>query len=359
MEVSSDRKSNAIVTEIDGVVYPSLKAMADAFNMTEYTIYKRFQRGIRGAELVKKKEKAADKKQAAKYKFAGKEFRSLALASRHFNVKYGTYRTRKRMGWSDEEALGIIPRDSSHKINGQKKKRGKREKVELIAFGITYGGYEALGRAFGRKGNFVRERIVNYGYSPEQAVTTEGRIKRVKAGSFIFPSKEAAAQAVGKTVSQIENLQKKHNINEFGEVVNNFLLLKKVKRSLNKKATSLNEGKSLKDSANRQTGEFYLVAIHLTDRVVYKIGVTTKDVKTRLKPYKLRTELLFNIRGDLKYFKAYEKRMKQEFKAFITKNLSAKDLDGFKECFEFESEEDFNRFGEMYFCSIFEMGLKG
>ena len=87
-----------IVCTVEGVVYPSIKALANAYNLTYNGTYKRWQRGKRGDDLVpeKKRKNYVPPKIIHNYYINGKGFKSIAEACRNYNVPRITFRSRKQ-----------------------------------------------------------------------------------------------------------------------------------------------------------------------------------------------------------------------------------------------------------------------
>ncbi len=101
---------------VEGIKYPNLNAVAGAYKEKGGTlncVYKRYQRGHRGDDLIpeKKRESYIQPIEESKpgFTIGGTKYKSEADACRKLDVKYVTYRKRKRLGWSNEEALEIVP----------------------------------------------------------------------------------------------------------------------------------------------------------------------------------------------------------------------------------------------------------
>lgn len=111
---------------VENTNYESLKAVAQAYadnGVTASLIYKRSSRGLSGNDLIpeQKRKNYVEPESENKNKFTvgGVDYKSGADACRILEVKYGTYKKRKRRGWTDEEALGLVPKIDKRKSNAK------------------------------------------------------------------------------------------------------------------------------------------------------------------------------------------------------------------------------------------------
>jgi hypothetical protein len=99
------------------IKYLGLDAVAEAYQekgVTLNAIYKRYQRGKRGDHLIPEKKRKGYiepvKESEDHFIAGGIAYKNAADACRKLGIKYGTYRSRKKRGFSDEEALEIVAR---------------------------------------------------------------------------------------------------------------------------------------------------------------------------------------------------------------------------------------------------------
>ncbi|HEY6529166.1 MAG TPA: GIY-YIG nuclease family protein [Cellvibrionaceae bacterium] len=369
-----------VAHSVDGKVYENLSSIADEYGMTLNTIYKRYSRGCRGDDLVplKKRKSYVDPAREANYKFhaGGVGYKSAADACRKLNIKYVTYRKNLDKGFSVEQALGIEPvrdgrvaRGRNFDVDGRKYtinelsklhnasevmirdrlKRGatirqaigldeipkrtlkkqrkvetkKRKPIRLTVEGKLFTSYSALADAYGLPHYTVRQRIVDYGYTPEDAVKLDGKSKPLTVEGINYPSKAAVAEAYGLTpavllgrligdvtIEQALGIEIKENsrtITYAGEKYKslNDLAIKKgisvgALKSRIQSGLSLEEAISAGDRI-RNSGRYnltilqrdselsakpawlYFVRIFINNKERFKIGVTTQTVDKRLK----------------------------------------------------------------------------
>jgi len=206
---------------IEGKKYLGSYAVAKAYKergVTLNAIYKRYQRGKRGDDLIPEKKRMGYiepiKESKLGFTIGGIKYKSEADACRRLDVKYSTYMKRKRGGWSKEEALGLKTRKRAvtcpqtvglvaeageNKLANQSdyktkisKKRNKHK--NLVAFEKTYDNEKQLADAFGKEYSLIWDRINRYGYSPERAVTKEKRGIKITLNGKEFSSMVEAAE---------------------------------------------------------------------------------------------------------------------------------------------------------------------
>lgn len=365
---------------VEGKVYENLPSIAEEYGMTLNTIYKRYSRGCRGDDLVplKKRKSYVAPDDEANFRFYanGVGYKSAADACRKLNVKYGTYRLHMSNGFTVEQALGIEKVQDGRKVRGTKfnvdgkeytinelsilhnvpeatirdrlsrgatiiqsigldeipkgtlKKqrdvaKNKRKPIRLTVNGKLYTSYKALADAYGLPQYTVRQRIVVYGYSPEDAVTLDGKSKPLTVEGVDFSSKAAAAEAYGltpavllarlaggSTIEQalgIEDKETARTITYEGEMYNSLKdLADKKGISVGTLRSRVQSGLSLEEAikaGNRiiNSGRYnltilqrdnalankpawlYFVRIHIENKERFKVGITTQTVDKRLK----------------------------------------------------------------------------
>lgn len=162
-------KYELIAETIYGVTYYRLSDVAKKFNIKYATLYKRYQRGKRGDDLVKRKEKKGRTPYAEKGKYHivanGATYRSAKEACRIHNVQYRTYTTRRDRGYSIEQALGI---QEKPRIRKEAKIGGYTRNSSIIVNGVPYKNLAVACRATKQKYMTIRSRLLR-GYTIEEA----------------------------------------------------------------------------------------------------------------------------------------------------------------------------------------------
>lgn len=381
---------------VEGVIYDNLPSIANEYGMTLNTIYKRYSRGFRGDDLVPLKKRKSyiepSKEESFRFYAGGIGYKSAADACTKLNVKYVTYRKNLQKGFSVEQALGIEPvtdgrtaRSKKLVVDGKKytikelsishdipektirdrlnrgatirqalgldelpigtlKKqreliKKKRKPIFLNVEGKLYTSYKALANDYGLPQYTVRQRIVDYGYSPEDAVKQDGKNKPLTVEGVFYPSKAAVAEAYGITpavflarlakdftIEQALGIEIKENtrtINYDGYVFNSLNdLAEKKGISASALRSRVNSGLSLEEAINagariRNSGRYnltilerddelaakpaslYFVSISIGQKERFKIGITTQTVSQRLKQESYKFQTIKVISGTL------------------------------------------------------------
>jgi len=379
---------------VEGNVFENLPSIAKEYGLSLNTIYKRYSRGCRGDDLVplKKRKKYSEPQEEIKYSFAadGVGYKSAADACKKLGVKYVTYRKRIEKGFTVEQALNIHPVEDGRVVRGSKfdvdgtpktieelsgcfqisentirdrlqrgatirqaigvdeipkgtlqKQRDvlkkKRSPIQLEVYGEIFTSYKALADKYGLPQYVVRQRIVDYGYTPEAAVKIDGKSKPIKVEGIEYPSKAALAEAYGltpavlmrrladgSTVEQALGLEVKEGsrtVTYEGEIFRSLKSLAEKKGiSAGALRARLNSGLSLKEAIDagyriRNSGRYnltilgrdnelankpgllYFVRIIIGGKILFKVGITTQAVKDRLKQESYEFEVLKVVEG--------------------------------------------------------------
>jgi hypothetical protein len=250
-----------IVCTVEGVVYPSIKALANAYNLTYNGTYKRWQRGKRGDDLVpeKKRKNYVPPKIIHKYYINEKGFKSRAEALRHHNVPSITFRSRKARGLTDEQAMGIEPFEDKRFGNTKTGTKKRKEPLALCVFGKTYKSLGELAKAYNLKYFVLQQRINKYGYSPEEAVTMKGRNSPTIHEGKIKYRCEALNIVPRKKKEKVKKAEPKF-VGGYNKTI-----LERDKKLANKE------------------GILYFVEGKINDKYIFKIGITTRTIEERLK----------------------------------------------------------------------------
>lgn len=148
---------------VEGVEYHNLLAVARAYGMTNYAIYKRHSLGFRGDELVPEKKRKnyvppEPKPSKNQVEFFGVTYKSLAEALRVFGVDKNTFNNRMRAGYPLEQCLGLEP-FADRRITGAKMFEYEGEKLTLKDIKEKLGVYPSTFLARLERGFSVEEAL--------------------------------------------------------------------------------------------------------------------------------------------------------------------------------------------------------
>jgi len=176
------------VYEIDGVKYYGCGELAEHFPVSVHNIRHRLLRaGWTVRQSVDLDPPPKRKKQNCKpVTVGGKTFGSVADACRHHNVIDTLYHARKRYGWSDEEALGIIDRVAP-------KRKGKTINVG----DATFASISEAARHFGISTNCAKQRLCNGWPANETFGLSERNAQRNEKNIAGFRSLSDASRKTG------------------------------------------------------------------------------------------------------------------------------------------------------------------
>lgn len=426
---------------VEDIEYENLPAIAKAYGMSTDAVYKRYSRGCRGDDLVpvKKRKKYSPpvvepKQLKTEVIINGKKYKSAMQACNALGIKYITLRNRLKRGLTMEEAFGFTALNdkrygnkSTYSVQGKNftiaelsqeynapiptirdrlqrgatleqaiglveikkgdlitqsqykelaKKRNKKPKLEVN--GKTYKTYKELAEAYSLPVYVVRQRIVDYGYSPEEAVTAEGKTKKVIIAGVKYQSLSKAAEAYGITYEHL--LAKMNNgltieqalgLEEY-DTANTIIFKGKKYRSLAELASERNisvtkirrrmsSGLSLEDAFQAgdrilnkgrynetillrdpelatSDAELYFIKFFYGGKTYYKVGITRKNVDERIKSEGFEYETIVTISNTL--FNVW--KLEQEILALVKDrraDFSAEVLDGYSEVLDITQEE--------------------
>jgi len=380
---------------VEGKVYESLPSVAREYNITENAIYQRYARGHRGDDLIPIKKRKTYVEPIGKIDFrfyaGGIGYNSQADACRKLEVKYGTYKSRRRKGLSIEQALeiekirdGRALRGEEYDLDGQlmsiselseshgisystvksRLERGatirqalnldkitkgslrkqssiEREKRQSVSFevdGRSFTSYKDLGDVYGISQYTVRQRIVDYGYTPEEAVKLDIKSKPVTVEGVKYPSMAAVAEAYeltynvllsrlnNGTLKQALGIDIKENLRTIRYAGKTYKSLVELADDQGIKISTLrarmNYGRSLEEAIQEgfvtkgigrynltnlerddekasKPAELYFVRIFINDKNHFKIGITTQTVNIRLKKEAYNFEIIKIVQGTL------------------------------------------------------------
>lgn len=420
---------------VEGKVYENLPSISKEYGITLNTIYKRYSRGCRGDDLIplnkRKSYKEPVKEEEYGFYADGVGYVTAAAACRKLGVKYVTYNSRLRAGRSVEQALGIAPvvdgrvaRGKTYCVNGDKKtveelsqiynvslstirdrlKRGasirqalnldeipigslvkqkevktkKREIIRLEVGGKIFKSYKSLADAYDLPDYTVRQRIVDYGYSAEDAVKIEGKGNAIVVEGVSYESNSAAAEAFGLTaeilyarldkgwtVREALLLDVKENswtiIYEGNSYKSLPSLAIEVDIPVNTLRRRIMQGMSLEEAINagertinagrynltilerddelaEKPAYLYFVAIIINNKKRFKIGITTQTVDMRLgQQYEFET--IKTIKGTLKDCFLLEQDIISLLSNKKDPEITSDMLDGYSEIFILDNND--------------------
>lgn len=420
---------------VEGVEYPNLPSIAEKYKILLNTIYKRYSRGCRGDDLIPKNKRFGymPPVQEENYKFfvGGIGYKSAADACRKLGVNYVTYRKRIAKGFLAEEALGIsfVPdgrseRSIKYEVLGElyiiedlsiihkipestiryKLKRGAtimqavgleqfndanflqqnilpkkiKQPINLVVNGKTYKSYKSLADDYGLRDYVVRQRIAKYGYTPQEAVTIEGKGKAVSVGGKSYKSLSEAAKQHGITLEILRaRLDQGRNIEEAlglsvyktsysieyeGRIYKNLNDLSQyVGISAGVLSNRIKIGMSLPDAISLgrviNSGRYnstilsrdvalaskqallYFVEIEINGLLRHKIGITTKTIKQRLDSEGYKYSVIQSVKGSLIECFNLEQELLELLKEKRDNSVSSEMLDGYSEIFNLSSND--------------------
>jgi len=153
-----------IPVEVDGVVFNSVKDAAEHYGINKTTVARRLREGWppdEAFEITLHKRPAWSEDRSYNLVTLHGTFRTIGLAASHFGLKPATLAKRLADGWPIDEAVGILPRIKKAK-----------ETTAIACAGKDYPNIQSLADAFGLRYTRVYKRISS-GWSPEQAVEIE------------------------------------------------------------------------------------------------------------------------------------------------------------------------------------------
>jgi hypothetical protein len=415
---------------VEGKVYENLPSISEEYGMPLNTVYKRYSRGCRGDDLVplKKRKDYVGPVKNIKYKFYadGIGYKSAADACRRLGVKYVTFRKKIRKLFTVEQALGItfvedgrVARGKKYDIDGAQQTvkqlsqlynvsevtirnrlkrdatirqalgldempkgallkqkdvvKKKRKSILLKVDGKTFTSYKALGDAYGLPQYTVRCRIVDYGYTPEDAVKLDGKSNPITAEGVQYPSKAAVAEAYGltpevllarlagdTTIEQalgIDIKETSRTVSYEGEIFRSLNELAEKKGiSVGALRSRLQSGLSLEEAIRagdkiRNSGRYnltilerdnelavkpaslYFVRIVINNKDRFKIGITTQTVAMRLKQEAYEFETIKVVNGTLLDCFVLEQEIIDLLSDKQDPDITSDMLDGYSEIF--------------------------
>jgi hypothetical protein len=374
---------NDIPQTVENVLYPKLKAVAAAYGLGERRIYKRYQRGKRGDDLIPakyrkgyippipKSEKVS--RMSREFVAGGIRYKSVADACRKLNIDYNTYYKRISSDWTREEALQIVERIDKRTLNHKSRKGSRRNHNQpLIAFGQEYKNYPAIEAKTGIKSYVLWQRVNILGKTLEEAILMEGKGKKIRVEGIDYDSNAAFARANGIDPHNFYQLRRKYTVEQIagiedrvtatsvvhkgkcypsqialaesnGLTANEYNYRIHTCRLSMDEALSFPPNSSVVGSVFGNEGKLYIAEI--TDHAenegkkLYKIGVTQHNLDKRYEEFPFNCRTVFNKKGDISRLKEVEKKIKDIYKDKKYTDFTAKDFDGFSEVYQLTKPE--------------------
>ncbi len=369
---------NKIPQMVEGIKYPSLKAIADAYGLKHTRIYKRYQRGKRNDDLIplkfRKSYIAPVDESKQRFIVGNVEYENISDACRKLGVTFNKYQARIRLKWSKEEALGIVPRIDGRKTPSNKSTKRKKTIFPLIVFGKEYKSFAEISRTFGIKSYVLSQRINKYGKTPEEAILMDGKNKAVTVGNLEFESMAECARAFNiepntfyhlvkhNTVKQIvgiENRMTSKSIvykgkwypsrvalaEDYGITKNELYYRSYVCKLSFDEALSIPSNSSVVKSVFGSKAKLYVAEIISDSQTddngnkLYKVGVTQHSLNKRFKELPFECRTVFSKDGELNHLKEIEKTIKSRFKNEQVFDYKASDFDGFTEIYRLSQSQ--------------------
>jgi len=111
---------------IDGVTYPSLASVAKSFGLDREAVERRFHRGLRGDDLIKK-----DILKARRIVVHGVTYGSVQELANAYGLPRNTVQERLKRGITDDDGL-VAPRKHLSRLRSKRKKATKSPTVKSI-----------------------------------------------------------------------------------------------------------------------------------------------------------------------------------------------------------------------------------
>jgi hypothetical protein len=375
---------NAIPQTVENVLYPKLKAVAVAYVLGERRIYKRYQRGKRGDDLIPVKYRkdyippTPKPKKVSRisreFTAGGIKYQNAADACRKLGgVSYNTYKSRISRKWTKEEALEIVPRIDKRTIKHSSKERSRsNSRKPLIAFGREYKNYSELEKQFGIKSYVLWQRVNILGKTLEEAILMDGKGKKIRIEGIEYNSNAAFARAIGIDPHNFYQLRRKYTVEQiagiedrvtatsvvhkgkyypsqtalaesYGLTANEYYYRIHTCRLSMDEALSFPHNSSVVESVFGNEGKLYIAEI--TDHAenegkeLYKIGVTQHNLNKRYEEFPFNCVTVLCKKGNISRLKEVEKKIKDIYKDNIYDGFSGNHFDGFTEVYQLTKSE--------------------
>jgi|TARA_Y100000294_G_C8514429_1_gene320208 hypothetical protein len=312
---------------VEGVEYPNLPSIAEEYGMKLNAVYKRYSRGYRGDDLVplKKRKNYIAPKKIEKYKLTvnGIGYKSVADACRKNNVNYSTFRKRyETYGWSLERSLGV---PSGLTLRGHH----IHTKTSIVVKGKTF--------------ESITEAAKHYGKDPEVVMSQrrKGQTIEQALGLEIFPT-EDSFKYEGKLYKNLRDFADRNKF-PYKILLSRIVHQKKSLQDAIKLGTKhvANEGRynevviGRDDKLASKNAYLYFASVIIDGKQIYKIGITVRNVKSRLSQEGYKYKVIKTVNQPLQKCYLLEKKFKNKFSKYRDYSISANQIDGFSEIYDF------------------------
>ncbi|WP_298444719.1 GIY-YIG nuclease family protein [uncultured Ferrimonas sp.] len=361
---------------VDGVEYASENDLCNAFKVNRSTYRARLKRGLTVAQALGQAEVADGRRSAAgvqRYDFQGAS-RSVQEIAELTGMSASTLRDRLCRGATLEQALSN-QRFGRGVLGERQRAKTAIKRRSVTVDGVTYSSIKDLAEAYQLPYYVVQQRISTHGWTPEQAVTEEGRSRSITVGGTLFSTiKDAAAHhgldvAVVRarmnndwSIEQTFGLVPAPHVHMYqGQSYSSLAALSEVTGiSVHRLSNRLRSGLSIdqavalgnerivgpgrynetilkRDPALANTPALlYFVSLPLNGELKYKIGITTKTVRERLSGESPNFQQLAVRADTLMACYLMEQQLHQMLESENDKSIDSTMLDGYTEIFDLD-----------------------
>ncbi len=370
--------------EFNGTKYRSVKQMTNEHGVHYCTYLKRRERGLSISQALGL-ESVVDGRSKAKgvkrYEYQGKEYTVAELAEIS-GIPENTVRDRLKRGGTVEQSMSRnILKKGVLTAQREVSRVGKGSPhLEMVVGGVTYKSYKSLADAYGMKDYVVRQRIVDYDYTPEEAVTREGKFQSFEVDGEKFEKLQDAAEHYGLQVTTLRDRRMKgwtprqivgidthpnisvyewegkeyYSIKELSEAVGirGSLLSSRISKGLSvQEAIELGASKIVGSGRYNNTilerapelakksCILYLVCIVVNDKLRYKVGITTKTLRDRLAQENVLWEEIAVGKGTLLECFNLEQQIHDLMDDKNDNSFDGSNIAGYTEIFDFDEDE--------------------
>jgi len=372
--------------KIEGNIYPNLPSICREYNISLNTVYKRWSRGKRGDELIPLKKRKSYIAPVIEPKFKliidGIKFKSYALACVKYNVKFITFRVRKKRGLTDRQALGLDPWDDGRRKSRKEQNiKIKVKKVNLVIDGIRFTTYKSIAEHYKLPCHVLYNRM-HYGYTVEQAVKMKGKGYKTEFRGKKYKSYAELARAYnmtpedflgginrGKTINQILGFEPyitKNSVKYMGKIYKSMTDLASdynlspntlhqrlriglsLDQAIKMGETPVNPGRYNETILNRspetarKPAMLYFIQFKIEGINRYKVGITEQRLKDRFKKIRYY-HVIKTYKSSLINCYKLEQLILDEFKNKKDKSVNASHLDGYSEVLANLSSDNIDR----------------
>jgi len=376
--IDDEPEVNLDAIEFRGETYKNVNQLVKAFEVNRRTYLLRRERGLNIAQaLGLELSEDGRSKSRITYLFRGVEL-MISEISAKTGVNDSTIKDRLLRGADIELAVseGKLPKG----ILGKRPETSRKIEIpELIVDGVKYPNYKSLAEAYGLKSYVVNQRIVEHGYTAEEAVKGEGKFKTFEVGGRDFSSMKEVAkefritadvikgrldigwtdrQAVGldappsttrfkfrgKFYSKLADIEQEHGLRN-GTLSRRMGSGMSMEDAVSAGHVIKNPGRYNQtilerdpDLANK-SAIVYFVSMLIEDKLRYKIGITTSTVNDRLRGEGYLYDELATYPGTLLECFNLEKQLHELLELENDRSFESHVMDGYTELFDLSDDD--------------------